>query len=193
MLATVARADGAGVLIYSEFNNQQLVLLADHKKENQVQRGWSTLGGTVKENESILAAAIREVFEESNGKIKAKELIALIDPDIKTETPGFTIYFAKIDYIPATEFEYIRQNSDALDFSERGPYAWVPWPEIQRAANQFEVLSADSAVKIVKVKELYLPVKRQTDWYFSAFLSTIKQITKTRNGPLKNIECAKIH
>ena len=60
-------AEGAHILIYTEVDDVQYVLIADHKHPTQVQRGWSILGGTIEDNETSLDAAIREVIEESNG------------------------------------------------------------------------------------------------------------------------------
>ena len=183
VLTQTVLAEGAGVLVFTNIDNQPHVLLADHKKASQKLRGWSTLGGTVKKNESQLEAAIREVYEESNGILEPELLKKLVNPNIKTIAPGFTIFFAEVPYQSVDNFNRAKAKNGINGHGERGPYIWVPWKEIVRASKQYQQLS-DCDKKEVKITTKYLPKNSQTDWYFEAFLSTVELIINTDSAPL---------
>jgi 8-oxo-dGTP pyrophosphatase MutT (NUDIX family) len=179
-----ASAVGAGVLVSTVHNGQVYVLLADHKKTSQFSRGWSTLGGTVKRGESLLQAAVREVVEESNGGLSSELLLSAIDPDIKTVTPGFTIFYAQIPYQSIETFNLKEGIKDKTACIERGPFIWLPWQEILTAANTYRTKKQqtekhNSNQLKVNLNKKYLVEQSQTDWFFNAFLETIEGISQT--------------
>jgi len=184
VMAPACFADGAGVLIFTKKDNQLFVLLADHKKLKQQKRGWSTLGGSIKPGENDLEAAIREVYEESNGIIKREELAKLIKPSIKTVTPGFVIYFAEIDFRSSDVFNQTMVKQSQNGFGERGPFIWLPWQEILIAAKEFDLQQQNCNPKAVRIPRNFLPADENTDWFFDAFLATIDDIVQTKNSPL---------
>lgn len=182
------RAAGAGVLVSTERNNQVYVLLADHKKPSQITRGWSTLGGTIKGGESELQAAVREVVEESGGVLSAELLFSTVNPEVKTMTPGFTIFYAQVPFQNVDSFNLTEVSINELGNSERGPFIWLPWSEVLAAAKKYrEQLDSDSRSKVILDKK-FLPENSQTDWFFDAFLATVKSISETSHTKLYSLK-----
>jgi hypothetical protein len=98
-------AASAGVLIFTEIDGVQYVLLADHKGLVQ-ERGWGILAGVIEPDESELDAAVREVVEESNGVFDETILRNAIDSSNRIIDNDFTMYFADIGFEPATVYTY---------------------------------------------------------------------------------------
>jgi 8-oxo-dGTP pyrophosphatase MutT (NUDIX family) len=181
-VSQVVSAAGAGVLVFCQLDGETSILIADHKKLSQSSRGWSSLGGTIQPNESELDAAVREVYEESHGVISRKELYQSIDPEIKVITPGFVVYFAQIPCYSTEKFnrasiEYAEQGA-----AERGPYQWLPWADIKKAASQFNLRK--KTTQRIKLPRKYRIEQAQTDWFFAAFLSTMVEVKKLKNLPM---------
>ncbi len=191
-ILTVQSADtsaaGAGVLVSTVHKNQVYVLLADHKKPSQVARGWSTLGGTIKEGESELQAAVREVVEESAGVLSPELLFSRVNPGVRTVTPNFTIFYAQIPYRSVQVFNIEKASTGQLGNSERGPFIWLPWSEVLIAAKEYRAQMKAKVSPKVKLNKKYLIKGSQTDWYFNAFLATVKSISETSQNQLDGLK-----
>lgn len=185
--SSVLKAAGAGVLVSTFHNNQVYVLLADHKKPNQIARGWSTLGGTIKEGESELQAAVREVVEESNGVLSAELLFSQLDPKVKTATPNFTIFYARIPFLSTEEFNRSQDSDENDGNSERGPFIWLPWKDILSAEKTYRLQQNSTSQPRVFLDKRHLTKSSQTDWFFNVFLETVKKISDTSGTQLSEL------
>ena len=173
-------AAGAGVLIFTEIEGVQYVLLADHKGQVE-ERGWGILAGVIESGESELDAAIREVVEESNGAFDETALRNAIDSSHRIVDNDFTMYFANVGFKPATVYTYSVANIDHGVNGERGPFAWIPWSVVSEAATEAEK-NGSACRDQVMIPPEYLPEPRQSSWFFCAFLSVA--ILVDRNGGL---------
>ncbi len=186
LLSQNSIAAGAGVLVYCQQKSEVLVLIADHVKPSQVTRGWSSLGGTIQENETPLAAAIREVVEETHGVIHEQVLYKHTDKSKKVVTPGFTIFFAKTPCYSIEAFNQKINSAEAV--VERGPYLWLPVTQIHQAVKDFSQQQASlpkSQSPKVSLAQALIPQKAQTDWYFNAFLAAMALVF---NDPITPVE-----
>lgn len=179
----LAHSAGAGILVYCERDGEPLILIADHKKASQSNRGWSSLGGTIQSNETPVEAAIREVYEESHGVISRDELYQSVDPSIKVETSGFVVFFAKTPCYSTNMFNDIAGGYREKGSAERGPYQWLPWKEIKRATTLYKN-SIDANPKI-KLPKQYRIEGEKTDWYFNAFLATMINVMNMHQIPME--------
>jgi len=175
-------AEGAHILIYTEVDDVQYVLIADHKHPTQVQRGWSILGGTIEDNETSLDAAIREVIEESNGAFDKAILLRTVNKDINVQTNDNTLFFAGTKFQPANIYSYRVSTIHGGARGERGPFAWVPWTLITDAAIEADQLGNDCANSPVMIPPEYLPDNRQTSWFGCWFLEHV--LLTEKNGGL---------
>ena len=176
-----ASAAGAGVLIFTEIDGVQYVLLADHKGEVK-ERGWGILAGVIEPGESELDAAVREVVEESNGAFDETALRNVIDVSNRIVDDDFTMYFANIGFEPATVYTNSAAKVDHGVNAERGPFAWIPWSVVSEAAAEAEKVGSTCRDHPVMIPPKYLPEPRQSNWFFCAFLSVA--ILVDRNGGL---------
>ncbi|MEE8364708.1 MAG: NUDIX domain-containing protein [Gammaproteobacteria bacterium] len=176
----------AGILIYANIEDTPYVLMADHKHVHQMNRGWGVLGGTVDGNEGPLDAAIREVIEESNGAFAEADLRRVVDSRTKILETGYTTYFARTRFQPATFFSNSVADVAQGVKGERGPFAWIPWPVVTKAATEAATQEKKCEFKPVKVPPEYLPEHRQTSWFYCAFLRTVELIEKTGGLPKSN-------
>jgi len=176
-----ASAAGAGVLIFTEIDGVQYVLLADHKGPVK-ERGWGILAGVIEPDESELDAAVREVVEESNGAFDESFLRNVIDISHRIVDNDFAMYFAHIGFQPATVYTYSVANVDHGVNGERGPFAWIPWNVVSEAAAEAEKMGSACRDKPVMIPPRYLPEPRQSNWFFCAFLSVATLVD--RNGGL---------
>jgi 8-oxo-dGTP pyrophosphatase MutT (NUDIX family) len=174
-------AASAGVLIFTEMDGVQYVLLADHKGLVQ-ERGWGILAGVIEPDESELDAAVREAVEESNGVFDETVLRNAIDSSNYIFDNDFTMYFADIGFEPATVYTYSVANIDHGVNGERGPFAWIPWSVVSEAAADAERVGSACWDQPVPIPLKYLPEPRQSSWFFCAFLSVA--ILVDRNGGL---------
>jgi len=174
---------GAGILIYANIDDTQYLLLADHKQRKYLNRGWSDLAGTIEEGESAVEAAIREVSEESNGIYSMENLQQVVDSRVKVENNGFTVFFAMSHFQLATHFSNSVVNLKDGVRAERGPFTWIPWSIVTEAAKEADKLGADCEANPVEISAEYLPDHSQTNWYFCAFLRTIKIVDEQGGLP----------
>ena len=174
-------AASAGVLISTEIDGVQYVLLADHKGLVK-DRGWGILAGIIESGESALDAAVREAVEESNGVLDETALRNAIDSSNYIVDSDFTMYFADIGFQPATVYTYSVTNVDYGVNGERGPFAWIPWNVISDAAIEAERVGSACWDQPVMIPPEYLPEPRQSSWFFCAFISVAILVDK--NGGL---------
>jgi 8-oxo-dGTP pyrophosphatase MutT (NUDIX family) len=174
-------ADSAGVLIFTEIDGVQYVLLADHKGVVK-DRGWGILAGLIEPGESELDAAIREVVEESNGAFDETALRNAIDSSNRIIDNDFSMYFADIAFRPATVYTYSVANIDQGVNGERGPFAWIPWSVVSEAATEAEKVGSACWDQPIMIPPEYLPEPRQSSWFFCAFMSVAILVDK--NGGL---------
>lgn len=98
------------VIIYNE--NNEIILIK--RKNNPYQDFWALPGGFVEYGETVENAAIREAKEETNIKIKLKELINVYSKPTRDER-GHIITIA---YTAIGNFNEMNANSDAKDIKK---------------------------------------------------------------------------
>jgi len=94
------------VLVICKYNGKWV--LTDHKK-----RGWEFPGGKREKGETLEQAAVREVLEETGGKIKNLHFIG--EYKVKNEEGSFVkrIYFAELEELLAQK-DYFETNGPIL-------------------------------------------------------------------------------
>lgn len=168
-LSNGVTAAAAGVLIFTEVDDTQYVLLADHKSPVHA-RGWGILAGVVEDSESSLDAAIRETVEESNGAFDGQSLRNSIDLGNYVHYSDFTSYFVKVEFEPANIYSYTVANDAKGVNGERGPFVWIPWVIVSAAAKDAAQLGDDCWDQPIAIPPEYLPGSKQSSWFFCAFL-----------------------
>lgn len=113
----------AGVVPYSKLNDEIFLLIADHRINRT--RGWAAFGGCVDKDESISAAALRELHEET--RCALDHAIAIDEQTPKVTIGKFTGFALEVPFVPSKEIENNASppSCDGVVFKERGPWAWV--------------------------------------------------------------------
>lgn len=134
----------AGVVPFAVVDGQVLVLIADHKINKQ--RGWAGFGGCVDKDESLAAAALRELHEETRCALDQQ---LSINPDTPRVSFGkFTSFALEVPFISETSIQTKKLPSHCRGpvIHERGPWAWVALPSLLKqisGSNDNEPFSDD--------------------------------------------------
>jgi 8-oxo-dGTP pyrophosphatase MutT (NUDIX family) len=146
--------DAAGIIAYTRLQGKTLVLLADHRDSD---RGWGTFGGHQEEGETLAVTAARE-FREETRCVYGHPTPAELEGAPFVAQRNFLSYVLEIPYVSAQVFEGRVPPDDCRSepFIERGPFAWVPLDEIQRA------LDAGSVAGVYTLSREYLPAATST-------------------------------
>lgn len=159
----------AGIALYLRSGNETYLLLADHSFNSQQKRGWAGFGGAADKGETPAQTAARETEEETRGYFKKEFLIDRLKGKEPLIDDGFVLFFVEINFVPA---QRIGNNSELdADFSyyERGPYAWIPFSDIQKHLKE-----RIQKNKTYNVDIDYLPPDCHSRHYWSAWLGNIK-------------------
>jgi 8-oxo-dGTP pyrophosphatase MutT (NUDIX family) len=156
---------GAGTVLYFTFKGETYLLLADHSLTGQRHRGWAGFGGLCN-GEPVEVTAARETEEETRGIYSRKEIFARLSSSPKIRVDDFTTFFVEVNFVPVTLLNNQKPSNPSASYTERGPYAWIPYSVIRRA---FEGRQTGRA----HIPGKYLPHAAQTDWLFELFLSSL--------------------
>ena len=172
---TAVQAEGsAGIVLYFESGNEVYLLLADHKG-NASQRGWATFGGGGHKGESLAETAARETEEETRGYFLRRDLLRTIkDQTPVIDTGGFALYFARVAFVPSQRVTNNPIPKDDKAYSERGPYAWIPYSELEK-----HLLTPVNRKKKHPIDAKFLPEGSHTSWVWSASLGSIRRAIET--------------
>jgi 8-oxo-dGTP pyrophosphatase MutT (NUDIX family) len=91
---------GAGTVIYFKFKSEIYLLLADHNRPQQHDRGWSGFGGYC-DGDPFDVTAARETEEETKGFYHRDELLGKLGSSPQIRVGDFTTFFVEVDYVPA--------------------------------------------------------------------------------------------
>lgn len=161
---------GAGSVLYFTFKGETYLLLADHSLSGQRHRGWSGFGGLC-DGEPLAVAAARETEEETKDFYSRKEIFAKLSSSAKIRVGDFTTFFVEVDYVPAILLNNQKPSPPSAAYTERGPYAWIPYAVVRQAFEKQQTGQAHIPGK-------YLPPGSQTDWFFEPFLASLKTAKK---------------
>jgi len=98
------------------------------KRGNEPAYGkWSIPGGAVEPGETMWEAVEREIYEETDLKIDALEIVKVFDPIIRDESDRVLYHFVLVDFLCKYKSGTLKANSDVLDaravmFSELADY-----------------------------------------------------------------------
>lgn len=165
-----ASAEGpAGILLYFKSGNEVFLLLADHSAGKDHGRGWASFGGASKDAETAEQTAARETEEETRGFFSREWLLQKIHNQTPVHDGTFSCFFLEIDFVPIPRIDASRLPSNAPDYAERGPFAWVPFSQVAPYLDSTNT-AADKAI----IPAEYLPSKTQTNWFWSIWLQNLR-------------------
>ncbi len=166
---TVKAENPAGIVLYFKAGAEVYLLLADHSSESAQKRGWAAFGGGANEGESAAETAARETEEETRGYFSRKELLKKIESQEPVCDGRFALFFAEVDFVPALRVANSEVDSEDRAYVERGPYAWVPYSQIEGYLEN----EIDPAHRH-PIDPRYLPERRYTDWFWPVWLRNIR-------------------
>ena len=86
------------------------------KRGNEPAYGkWSIPGGAVEPGETMWEAVEREIYEETDLKIDALEIVKVFDPIIRDESDRVLYHFVLVDFFCKYKSGTLKANSDVLD------------------------------------------------------------------------------
>lgn len=160
----------AGILIYTQSGNETYILLADHAFRSQQKRGWGCFGGAAEQGESTAETAARETEEETRGYFKKELLLDKIKGAAPLMDEGFALYFVRVDFVPAVRIANNTELGSDISYSERGPYAWIPFSDIQKyLSNEID------RKKTYPIDPDFLPENTCSRHYWTALLLNLKR------------------
>ena len=170
------RAAGGGIVLYFKSGDQVYLLLADHPGS---ERGWAAFGGGSQEGESAEETAARETEQETRGYfLRADLLNAISEQEPVMDHNGFALYFAEIQFVPAQVVTNNPLPKDDKSYTERGPYAWVPYSELEPYLKG-PVNSEDR----YPIEGRLLPGDWDTSWFWPVWLGNIRRAVETDSIP----------
>ena len=165
----------AGMVLYFKSGDEVFLLLADHREKD---RGWAGYGGGPYEGESAAETAARETEEETRGYFLRDDLLAMIKDQEPVIDNDFALYFAEIPFVPAPLVTNNPLPSDDESYVERGPYAWIPYSELEPYLKG-PIEPEDR----YSIEERLLPGERYTSWYWPVWLGSVWKSVKTNSIP----------
>ncbi len=166
----------AGMVLYFKSGGEIFLLLADHRGED---RGWSAYGGGPNEGESAAETAARETEEETRGYFLREDLLTLIEGQQPViDSDGFALYFAEIPFVPAQRVTNNPLPSDDESYTERGPYAWIPYSELDRYLK-----GPVEYKKKYPIAATLLPAGQNTAWFWPIWLGNVWLAVETDSIP----------
>ena len=156
----------AGIALYFESGDTMYLLLADHVKRP---RGWAAYGGGNYPDESTAETAARETEEETRGFFTRADLLKRIEGQTPVMDEGFALFFAEVEFVPAQRVTNNKTVSDDPAFLERGPFAWIPFSEVEN----YIQADIDNEQKY-GIDTHYLPLDRKTEWMWPIWLGTMR-------------------
>ena len=169
-LCTAAHAEGpAGMVLYFESDNEVYLLLADHQGRAS-KRGWGSFGGGASKGESAAETAARETEEETRGYFLRSDLLKTIKDQVPVVSAGgFSLYFARVAFAPVQRIANNAIPEDANPYAERGPYAWMPYSELEQ-----HLLSPIEQKKKHRIDVRFLPEGYHSDWAWPDWLGSMR-------------------
>lgn len=159
----------AGIKFYTRTDDGVFLLLADHVFP--IRRGWADFGGAADAGETIAQTAAREAEEETRGYFKRENLLEAIAGQEPILVGSYAFYFVEVEKVPAETIRNHPVRGVKLAYRERGPYAWVPYSEIER------YLEADPAHYPYRhtIDSSYLPESWwATNWFWPPLLGHLR-------------------
>ena len=166
-------AGPAGIVLFFRSNDEVYLLLADHGLESDRDRGWAAFGGAANEGEKPAETAARETEEETRGCFSRTELMKEIASREPVVDGSFALFFVEVDFVPALRIANNEVDSPDEAYAERGPYAWVPWSQIE----QYLTSDIDRA-RTYTIDSKYLPGRRYTNWFWSIWLHNLRKVVE---------------
>ncbi|MDY0313323.1 MAG: NUDIX domain-containing protein [Desulfobacterales bacterium] len=171
LLATGVAAGGctagrpAGTVLYTHTDQGVFLLLADHRPPST--RGWGSFGGKHELGENPAQTAARETEEETRGYFHRGVILAAIGNQQPVYDGRFAQFFVEVGHVlPEAIAEAVLPSNDFV-YNERGPWAWVPYAEIQR------LIEMDDSGDPLRIDARYLPAGAHTDWIWPTFLHSL--------------------
>ncbi len=161
----------AGMILYCRQGDEVYLLLADHRTNR---RGWAGFGGRADAGESVAETAARETEEETRGYFKRAELMAGIRGQEPYVHGSFHLFFLEVKAVPIEAIESIELPQHKLGYLERGPFAWIPYKELQRAYG-------DSLGR-AKIRSTYLP-ERGRPYFWRHWLEQMQEAERQGRLP----------
>jgi 8-oxo-dGTP pyrophosphatase MutT (NUDIX family) len=161
---------GAGTVIYFKFKSEIYLLLADHNRPQQHDRGWSGFGGYC-DGDPFDVTAARETEEETKGFYHRDELLGKLGSSPQIRVGDFTTFFVEVDYVPAIMINNQKPSGHEAAYLERGLYAWIPVSAIWQAI-------AKRRTGAVRIPAIYLPPDKRNNQLFEPFVTSL-QAAKT--------------
>ncbi len=171
----------AGMVLYFKSGDEVFLLLADHREKD---RGWAGYGGGPDEGESQAETAARETEEETRGYFLRDDLLDMIKGQESVIDNGFALYFAEVPFVPAQLVTNNPLPSDDESYVERGPYAWIPYSELQPYLN-----GPVNPEERFPIEERLLPGERYTSWYWPVWLGSVRRAVETNSIPWEDGVC----
>ena len=106
------------------------------------------------------------------------DLLALIKGQKPVIDNGFALYFAEVPFVPAPLVTNNPLPSDDESYVERGPYAWIPYSELEPYLKG-PVKPEDR----YPIEERLLPGERYTSWYWPVWLGSVWKSVETNSIP----------
>jgi 8-oxo-dGTP pyrophosphatase MutT (NUDIX family) len=156
----------AGMVLYCCQGQDVFLLLADHADGT---RGWGSFGGSALAGETQRDTAARETEEETRRYFSRTWLRGQIAAQLPFMTNGFATYFVAVPFVPAQRI--MNNPTDEMDKSatERGCYAWIPFPEIERILLMGKPSSAD-----LQINPEYLPRGCKSVSYWDVWIESMR-------------------
>ncbi len=152
--------DPAGAVLYFRQGKEVYLLMADHN----IERGWAAFGGGANPGETVAQTAARETEEETRGYFKREFLLPLLEKQTPQVHGNFHMYFLEIDFVPLQRILNEEPPAGNGAYTERGPYAWIPYSELRRHYH-------GSLFKPAVLDELYLPKVKKTNYVWPLWLA----------------------
>ena len=158
----------AGMVLYFKSGDEVFLLLADHRASD---RGWAAYGGGSREGESTAETAARETEEETRGYFRRDDLLTMIEGQKPViDRNGFALYFAEIPFVPADLVTNNPLPSYDWSYTERGPYAWIPYSELDKYLK-----GPIDYEKRYPIEETLLPSGQNTAWFWPIWLGNVRR------------------
>ena len=165
----------AGMVLYFKAGDEVFLLLADHREKD---RGWAGYGGGPYDGESAAETAARETEEETRGYFLRDDLLAMIKDQEPVIDNGFALFFAEVPFVPAQLVTNNPLPSDNESYVERGPYAWMPYSELDPYLK-----GPVEPEEKPPIEERLLPGGRTTSWYWPVWLGSVRRAVETNSIP----------